>query len=204
MDIDPAKTAPKDLYQHMIACITPRPIAWVSTISPRGMANLAPFSFYSGVAACPPTIVFSPVNKRDGSKKDTIRNLEVVPEFVLNVVSEPLAGAMNDSAAEYAYEESEFAPVGVTPEPSLTVRPPRVAEAKVHLECVVHQIVHVGEGPLAANLVIGRILLIHADESVLTGGQIDPAKLDTVGRMDGINYCRTRDRFPLARPRIRG
>jgi flavin reductase (DIM6/NTAB) family NADH-FMN oxidoreductase RutF len=201
MDIDPAKTAPKDLYQYMIAAITPRPIAWVSTISPRGIPNLAPFSFYSGVAACPPTIVFSPVNKRDGSKKDTVRNLEAVPEFVLNVVSEPLAGAMNDSAAEYAYEESEFAPVGVTPEPALRVRPPRVREARVHLECVVHQIVLVGAGPLAANLVIGRILLIHADESVLTAGQIDPAKLDTIGRMDGSNYCRTRDRFPLARPR---
>jgi flavin reductase (DIM6/NTAB) family NADH-FMN oxidoreductase RutF len=130
-----------------------------------------------------------------------VRNLEAVPEFVLNVVSEPLAGAMNDSAAEYAYEESEFGPVGVTPVPAERVRPPRVGEALVHLECVVHQIVHIGEGSLASNLVIGRILLIHAADSVLSDGRIDPARLDTIGRMDGINYCRTRDRFPLARPK---
>jgi flavin reductase (DIM6/NTAB) family NADH-FMN oxidoreductase RutF len=202
MDIDPATIAPKDMYQHMIACITPRPIAWVTTISPKGVMNLAPFSFYSGVAACPPTVVFSPVNKRDGSKKDTVRNLEAVPEFVLNVVSASLAEAMNHSAAEYAYEESEFGPSGVTPAPAQRVRPARVKEALVHLECVVHQIVLVGAGPLAANLVIGRIVLIHADDSVLNAkGQIDRVKLDTLGRMDGANYCRTRDVFPLDRPK---
>jgi flavin reductase (DIM6/NTAB) family NADH-FMN oxidoreductase RutF len=203
MDIDPTKTSVRDMYQHMIACITPRPIAWVSSLSPNSVPNLAPFSFYSGVAANPPTVVFSVVNKRDGSKKDTVRNIEAVPEFVLNVVSERLAGSMNASAGEYAYEQDEFVHCGLTPAPAQCVRPPRVKEALVHIECKLHEIVHVGAGPLAANLIIGRIVLIHAEDAAVDAqGQIDPAKLDTIGRMGGQFYARTRDRFALERPRV--
>lgn len=201
MRIDPTQLHVREMYQYLIGAITPRPIAWVSTVSPKGIPNLAPFSFFNGVAANPPTVVFSPVNRRDGSKKDTVLNLEKTPEFVVNIVSDSLAVPMNDSSAEFPYETSEFEKCGVTPLASEKVKPPRVQEAKIHMECVVHQIVHVGEGPLAANLVIGKILLMHVAEEVLDEKkQIDPAKLDTIGRMGGEWYSRTRDRFALTRP----
>ncbi|MCW8133280.1 MAG: flavin reductase family protein [Planctomycetota bacterium] len=201
MRIDPTAIPVRDMYRMLIGVITPRPIAWVSTVSPRGIPNLAPFSFFNGVAANPPTVVFSPVNRRDGSKKDTILNIEQTPEFVVNVVSYDLARPMNDSSAELPYEESEFDACGLTPLPSEKVKPPRVKEAKVHMECVLHQIVNVGEGPLAANLVIGRIVLMHVDEAVLgADGLPDPFKLDTIGRMGGEGYARTRELFELPRP----
>lgn len=203
MQIDPSEVSVRRMYQLMIGAITPRPIAWVSTVSPKGVPNLAPYSFFNGVTASPPTVVFSPVNRRDGSKKDTVRNIEDNGEFVLNVVSHDLAEAMNASSAELPYDESEFDRSGLTPTPSTSVAPPCVAEAKVRFECNLHQIVHVGEGPLASNLVIGRILLMHVDDEVLDGeGLIDPRKLDTVGRMGGIGYARTTDLFELERPKV--
>lgn len=191
----------RDVYQLMIGLITPRPIAWVTTVSARGIVNLAPFSFFSGVSASPPTLAFSCVNRRDGSKKDTIRNLEVVPEFVVNLCSYDQREAVNESSAEVDYEVDELALCGLTPAPSQKVRPPCVAQAPAHLECKVHQIVQVGEGPLAAHLVIGEILLISLREDVLTEkGSVDSEKLDTIGRMGGIAYTRTRDVFELLRP----
>jgi len=201
MRIDPTAVHARDVYRVMISVITPRPIAWVSTISPRGIPNLAPFSFFNGVAANPPTVVFSPVNRRDGSKKDTVLNIEKTPEFVVNIVSFDQADPMNNSSAELPYEESEFAACKVTPIPSEKIRPPRVKESKVQMECVLHEIVRVGEGSLAANLVIGRIVLLHVDEAVLgSDGLPDPRKLDTIGRMGGEGYARTTDLFELPRP----
>ncbi|MBI3832620.1 MAG: flavin reductase family protein [Planctomycetes bacterium] len=201
MIVDPSKLPIRDTYRFMISVITPRPIAWVSTVSPRGVTNLAPFSFFNGVAANPPTVVFSPVNRRDGSKKDTVLNIEQTPEFVVNVVSFDQAAPMNACSEELPYEVSEFEKCGLTPLPSEKVKPPRVKEAKVQIECVLHQIVHIGEGPLAANLVIGRIVLMHVDESILgEDGLPDPRKLDTIGRMGGEFYSRTTELFELPRP----
>jgi flavin reductase (DIM6/NTAB) family NADH-FMN oxidoreductase RutF len=201
MDIDPEKMPLPEMYRHLISCITPRPIAWVSTLSPRGISNLAPFSFFNGVGSNPPAVMFSPVNRRDGSRKDTVINIEATREFVINVVSYALSRQMNATSADFPYEVSEFEKCGLAASPSARVRPPRVKEAAVHLECMLHQIVTVGQGPLAANVVIGHVVLIHADESVLDpAGQIDPAKLDTVGRMGGISYSRTRERFEMPRP----
>jgi flavin reductase (DIM6/NTAB) family NADH-FMN oxidoreductase RutF len=202
MVIDPESSPAQVVYRHMVACITPRPIAWVSTVSPAGITNLAPFSFFNGVGANPPAVMFSPVNRRDGSRKDTILNIEAIGEFVVNIVSDKLAPLMNGTAAELPYEISEFARCGLTATPSLKVRPPRVKEAAVHMECIVHQIVYVGRGPLSANVVIGRIVLLHADDAVLDAdGQIDPQKLDTIGRLGGALYSRTRDRFAMERPK---
>lgn len=202
MKLDPAALAARDMYRVMIGLITPRPIAWVSTISPAGVTNLAPFSFFNGVAASPPTLVFSPVNRRDGSKKDTVVNIEASGEFVVNVVSYAARELMNATSEDLPYEESEFERCGVTPLPSERVRPPRVAESPVQLECALHQIVRVGEGPLAANLIIGRILLMHlADGLIDDKGRIDPRALDTIGRMGGSGYTRTTDLFSMPRPR---
>ena len=201
MNFDPTLLPAVDIYRLMIGLITPRPIGWVSTVSPRGVPNLAPFSFFNGVGAEPPTVVFSAVNHRDGRKKDTLVNVEANGEFVVNIASFELREAVNASGADLPYEVNELEGAGLTAVPSERVRPPRVAEAKAHLECVVHQIVNVGEGPLAANLVIGRLVLVHVAGEVLDpSGRIDPRALDTIGRMGGDGYARTTDLFSLSRP----
>src|SRR5579872_6511060 len=144
MLIEPDKSTPRDVYRVMISCITPRPIAWVSTISPKGIPNLAPFSFFNGVGANPPTVMFCPVNRRDGSKKDTLINIEATREFVVNMVPFSLARQMNDTSADLPYEVNEFETAGLVAAPALKVKPPRVNEAPIFLECVLHQIVNVG------------------------------------------------------------
>jgi flavin reductase (DIM6/NTAB) family NADH-FMN oxidoreductase RutF len=203
MRLDPHDMPPRLFYQHMVASITPRPIAWVSTVSPAGVPNLAPFSFFNGVGACPPSVVFCPTNRRDGSKKDTLINVEWSRQFAVNIVSHDLGTRMNQTSAELEYEHSEFEYAGLTPIPCDRIKPPRVKEASICMECEVHAIVTVGDGPLAGHAVIGRIVLLHIDDGVLNGaGQIDPAKLDTIGRMGGALYTRTRDRFELPRPEL--
>lgn len=199
--IDPATANPVRLYHQLIRCIVPRPIAWVSTVSERGITNLAPFSFFTGVGIHPPTLCFCPMNRRDGTPKDTLRNVEAVPEFVVNVVPAALAEAMNASAADLEWERSEFEAAGIGSAPAVRVRPPLVAESPVHLECEVVQILKLGAGPLGSNLVVGKIVHIGIEPSVLDAeGLIDPGKLDLIGRMGGNEYTRTRDRFELERP----
>jgi flavin reductase (DIM6/NTAB) family NADH-FMN oxidoreductase RutF len=201
MILDFAELSTRNAYQWMTATILPRPIAWVSTISEDGRTNLAPFSFFQGVTASPPTLMFVPVNNRDGGKKDTVRNIEAVPEFVVNLVPHALAAVMNDTAALLPHGESEFSRFGVAPAPSLKVRPPRVAETPVAYECVLDRIVLIGSGPLAANVVFGRILAAHVRDDVIgPGGLPDSAKLDLVGRLGGEDYATTRDTFNLVRP----
>lgn len=201
MQLDFTATPPRDVYQWMIATILPRPIAWVSTISPAGRTNLAPFSFFQGICANPPTLMFVPVNNRQGGKKDTLRNIEAVPEFVVNLVSHQLGEQMNQSAALLPYEESEFDRFGIAPTASTKVRPPRVAAAPVAFECSLDRIVLIGEGPLAANVIFGRILTVHIrDEMLGADGKPDAGKLDLIGRMGGEDYTTTRDRFTIERP----
>lgn len=201
MLIEPEKLHIRDMYQHLIRIVTPRPIAWVSTVSDEGVHNLAPYSFFNGVTANPPSVVFSPVNRRDGSKKDTVINIEQNRQFVVNIVNRELAEVMNQTSAEYDSEVDEFEITGIAYEASSKVAPRRVKESPIQLECELIQIVPVGEGPLASNLVIGKILLAHVSDSVLdSDGQIDPQKVDSVGRMGGIAYSTTRDRFELDRP----
>jgi flavin reductase (DIM6/NTAB) family NADH-FMN oxidoreductase RutF len=201
MQLDFSELPVPEAYGWMITTITPRPIAWVSTISADGKPNLAPFSFFQGVTSNPPTLMFVPVNTRDGSKKDTVRNIEQVPEFVVNIVSYALAEKMNATSALLPYGESEFEKFGIASAPSARVRPPRVAAAPVAFECALHSIVHIGEGPLAANVIFGRILFAHVDDAILgADGKPDPAKLDTIGRLGGELYSRTTGRFALKRP----
>jgi flavin reductase (DIM6/NTAB) family NADH-FMN oxidoreductase RutF len=201
MKLDFSRLPVHEVYGWMTGTIMPRPIAWVSTISSAGRTNLAPFSFFQGITANPPTLMFVPVNTRDGTKKDTLRNLEQVPEFTVNLVSRELAEKMNATAALLPYGESEFERFGIAAEPGERVRTPRVAAAPVSFECALHSIVAIGSGPLAANVVFGRILLAHVSDAVLdAAGRPDPAKLDLVGRLGGESYVRTTDRFDLKRP----
>lgn len=201
MVVDFSTLKPRDVYGWMTSTILPRPIAWVSTVAPDGRTNLAPFSFFQGVTSHPPTLMFVPVNTRDGTKKDTVRNIEQVPEFVVNLVSFELAGKMNATAALLPYGESEFAAFGIEAAASTKVRPPRVAAAPVAFECTLHSIVPVGEGPLAANVIFGNIHLVHVgDDKLGPDGRPDPAKLDLIGRMGGETYTRTSGLFSVSRP----
>ncbi|HVZ72296.1 MAG TPA: flavin reductase family protein [Polyangia bacterium] len=200
-------------YHWMAATILPRPIAWVATENPNGTANLAPFSFFTGASASPPTCIIcvsrtnkptaeQPQVKGPSRKKDTWANIERTGEYVINVVPDALADAMNATSREVPHGTDEFELAGVTKEPSERVRPPRVAESPVALECRLHKIVEVGNAGDETAIIVGEILLwrIH-DDMLLENGRLDPAKLDLVGRMGGNWYSRTRDRFELARPK---
>lgn len=201
MLIQPDELSVRQMYSYLVGMITPRPIAWVSTISAAGVTNLAPFSFFNGVSAKPAALCFSAVNNRDGSPKDTIRNIESVGEFVVNVVPAALAAAMNQTSFEYPPDESEIDAVGIEIQPSQLVRPPRVKASPIQIECQLLQIVRVGEGAAAGNLVVGKILLAHVADMVLNpNGEIDPALVDTIGRMGASDYCWTRERFAMPRP----
>jgi flavin reductase (DIM6/NTAB) family NADH-FMN oxidoreductase RutF len=201
MEIDLAQLRPRDAYGLLISTILPRPIAWVSTVSSEGRGNLAPFSFFQGVTANPPTLLFVVANTRDGGRKDTLRNVEATGEFVVNLVPFALAEAMNATSASLPHGESEFERFGIASAPSARVRPPRVAASPVALECALDRIVTVGEGPLAGNVVFGRIVHAHVEDAVLgPDGRPDPAKLDLIGRLGGEGYVRTRERFDLRRP----
>jgi flavin reductase (DIM6/NTAB) family NADH-FMN oxidoreductase RutF len=201
MIIECSKFSPREVYPWLGTTIMPRPIAWVATVSAEGRTNLAPFSFFQCVTSNPPTLLFVPANDREGKKKDTLRNIEQGREFVVNTVPFALAEKMNATAALLPYGESEFEKFGIAAAPSVRVRPPRVALAPVAFECTLHSIVHIGEGPLAANVVFGSIQLIHIDDAVLgADGLPDPGKLDLVGRLGGELYTRTTERFALKRP----
>lgn len=200
MNIDPETLATRDRYRLMIATILPRPIAWVSTVSPEGLPNLAPFSFFTGIAANPMSLCFAPVNDRNGKKKDTLINVEATKQFVVNIVDEATAVKMNQTSAPYPYGVSEFEKAGLTPAPSVAVKPPRVAESPVSYECELIQIVRLGEGALAGNLVIGKVVRFHCDDRIYNAGAIRHQDLKTIGRMEGSWYARTTDAFELPRP----
>jgi flavin reductase (DIM6/NTAB) family NADH-FMN oxidoreductase RutF len=201
MVIDVSSSEVVRVYQALVDVVTPRPIAWVTTLDAQGRVNLAPFSFFNAFGANPPVVIFSPTLRRDGSKKDTLLNLEAVPEFVLNAAVEDLAEPMNATSKELPSGQSEVDYAGLTLHPSIKVRPPGIAESPVHLECKVHQIMYIGNGPIAANLVIGEVLLMHIDDSVLDEfGRVDPRKLRTIARLGGSYYCRSTDLFEMERP----
>lgn len=204
MLIDPAALSVEDRYKLLIGVIVPRPIAWVSTVAPDGRVNLAPFSFFNGVSSNPMAVVFCPANCTDGGEKDTLRNAKPVAEggtgeFVINVVPERLAREMVACGAQLPYGDSEFDAAGLTPEPSHTVRPPRVRGAPVALECTTDRVVRLAPGkPSGGNLVIGLVRRIHAEEGVVNERfHVDPDRLSAIGRMGGPSYTLTRQRFDL-------
>ena len=201
MQIDVASANVVDVYQLLVGVVTPRPIAWVTSVDRQGRVNLAPFSFFNAFGANPPVVVFSPTLRRNGTKKDTLLNVEATGEFVLNAAVAPLAQKVNQSSQEIPSGESEIDLTGLHTLPSSKVKPPRVAESPCHLECQVLQIIPVGNGPIAANLVVGEVVAMHIDDVVLdANGKIDPRKLRTVARLGGDYWCHTSDLFELKRP----
>ncbi|HSZ81609.1 MAG TPA: flavin reductase family protein [Polyangia bacterium] len=204
MKIDPAAISSDAAYAWMVATILPRPIAWVSTLNEDGSANLAPFSFFTGVGSEPPTCLFCVGRKTKveiGQKKDTWANVERAGEYVIHVVSDALAQAMNATSKEYPHGFDEFAAAGVTKAPSERVAPPRVLEAPVAMECRLRQLIEVGAPGDGTAVVIGEILLWHVADELLVAGRLDPGRLDAIGRMGGPTYARTRDRFDMPRPK---
>ncbi len=200
--IDCQQINAKHLYKILIGSILPRPIAWVSTRSPEGINNLAPFSFFNVFSVKPPILGFAPGFKRPDDAgvrppKDTLRNVLDTGEFVVNLVSYPLANQMNQSSGDYPEDVSEFDAVGLTPAPCRIVQAPRVAECLISMECKLYKRVELGEG----NLILGEILFIHMDENVLRhDGEIDLEVLQPIGRLGGDGYSTVKDRFDIARP----
>ena len=201
MIIDPKNQTFKENYKLMIGSILPRPIAFVSTISKNGIHNLAAYSFFNGVTSNPPSICFAPNRKgTDGSKKDTLVNIEDTGEFVVNIVTEDIVKPMNDTAPEYPPEVSEFEEVGLTPIESHIVKAPRVKESPINMECKLMQIVEVGPAePGGGFLVIGEIALFHIQNELLDNGRIDTGLLKPVGRLAGTEYTTLGKRFSLSR-----
>jgi flavin reductase (DIM6/NTAB) family NADH-FMN oxidoreductase RutF len=201
--VDPAASSIHEIEKLLVGVILPRPIAFVSTISPDGILNLAPFSFFTAVCPRPPVICFcNSIRTRDGQKKDTLRNVEATGEFVVNVVSEDFAEQMVACSGDYPPEVSEFEVSGLTPIASDLVRPPRVKESRVQMECRLLQVVTVSTEPGGGSLVMGEVLRFHLADSVIVNGAVDPDKLRPIGRMGGIQYVRTTDRFSMARPKV--
>ncbi len=201
MTIHPEGANPRDLYKLLIGLVVPRPIAWVSTLSKDGIPNLAPYSFFNAVSADPPVVAFAPSRKPDGDqRKDTLRNIEDSGEFVVNIVSEAVAEAMNASAADVPPEVDEFALAKVTPVPATLVKAPMVGEAPAQLECKLRQIIPLGDRPTSGILVLGDVICFHFAEGLVDNFRVDPDRLAAVGRMGGMSYARTRDRFDLQRP----
>jgi flavin reductase (DIM6/NTAB) family NADH-FMN oxidoreductase RutF len=199
--VDPAAADPRAIAKLLVEAVVPRPIAFVSTLSASGVLNLAPFSYFTVASANPPVICFAPIIRRDGSRKDTLLNIEATGEFVVNVVSEDFAPQMNLCSGEYPPDVDEFAISGLTPIPSELVKPPRVKESHVSMECRLLQIVHVSAKPGGGSLVLGEVVRFHVDDTVVSHDSIDPGRLCPIGRMGGPTYVRTTDRFEMERPK---
>lgn len=192
LTIETDKLPIQKLQQYLQAAIAPRPICFASTIDKEGHVNLSPFSFFNIFSMNPPVCVFSPSRRvRDNTTKHTLENLKEVPECVINIVNYDMVQQMSLSSCEYAKNTNEFIKAGFTQLPSTLVRPPRVAESPIQLECTISDIISLGEQAGAGNLVIAHIKVIHIGEQVLNAqNKIDSAKLDLVARLGEDWYAR--------------
>ncbi len=201
MKINPAEVDRRGTHELIMSAVVPRPIAFVSTIGEDGILNLAPFSAYTSLCLNPALLCFSISRRRDGQDKDTLLNIKYSKDFVINVVNEDLAEAMNQTSTDYPAEVDEFQQVGLTPGKSDIIKAPLVAESPVSMECKLHQILEFGEPPGGAQVVIGEVVLIHVRDELWTGSFIDPEKLKAVSRIGGLDgYCRSTDIFKMTRP----
>ena len=200
MEFDFAALSATDRYKLLVSTVVPRPIAWVVTLDGRGRPNAAPFSFFNAVSQDPPVLAIGIGGRRPGDIKDTGNNIRETGEFVVNLVAAANAEAMNVTAIEFGPEVNELAEAGLTPVPSVKVKPPRIAESPVAMECERLMTIDLGN---ERAVVLGRILLMHVrDDAVLDAQKcyIDTPRLDLIGRMHGRGwYARTRDRFELPR-----
>ena len=192
LEINPKDLSTKDLHGYLLSSVGPRPIALVSTIDNEGRPNLSPFSFFNVFSANPPIAIFSPARRvRNNTTKHTLQNAASTKEVVINVVSYPIVEQTSLSSTEYKEGVNEFIKSGLTPVESIQVKPYRVKESPVQMECIVKNIISLGEEGGAGNLVVCEIVKMHVSENILNEHhQIDPNKIDLVGRMGGNWYCR--------------
>jgi flavin reductase (DIM6/NTAB) family NADH-FMN oxidoreductase RutF len=186
-------------YAMLASLITPRPIAWVTTLSADGKLNAAPFSFFNALGGNPPIIGFCPGDREGGEPKDTARNIRETHEFVVNLVDEAVAEAMNKTAASLPYGTSELQAAGLTTCPSSSIKPPRIAESPASLECGEWGTLQIGGN----RLIIGLVKRVHVRDELIDAQKlrIRSERLHIIGRMASPNwYCRTRDRFEMVRP----
>jgi len=200
MQIDLKLVPTRERYAWMTATILPRPIAFVSTVSPGGVVNLAPFSYFNGVSSTPPVLSIAVGPKRGGVQKDTIRNVEATGELVVNIVPRRIAEAMVKTAGEYGPEVSGFAAPGLHLLPSQIVRPPRVGECPIAFECRCIQVVKVGPPELTTSLILAEVVLLHVDDAALTDGRVDARKIDPVARLGGTEYATLGEVWEIVRP----
>jgi flavin reductase (DIM6/NTAB) family NADH-FMN oxidoreductase RutF len=200
MKIDPQSLNQKDRYKLLIGTIIPRPIAWVSTMDEDGNLNLAPYSFFTIGATEPLTLIFCPQLRTDSlEKKDTLRNIEMNREFVINLTDENTAEAMNRTATVLPWGQSEFEWAGVTPEVSDTISVPRVREAPAAFECILEQIVTIGDSPGGGAAVFGEVKKIHLRDDIYQDGYVLIEQLKPIGRLAGTGYTRVTDLFDMRR-----
>ncbi len=201
MQIDPNTTSQKNIYKILTGTVIPRPIGWISSISEDGKLNLAPFSFFNAVGEDPPHIMFSTV-RTNNTNKDTLNNVLATKQFVVNLATEELTEAMNDTSAPLPPGENEFEYAKLTPVPSMLVKPPRVKESPVNFECeLVHHYSLEGHKNGGATIMIGRIVMFHIDDAIL----IDDYKINMdaykpVARLAGSNYAGLGEIFSIKRP----
>lgn len=205
LTLDPKELKTAQVHQYLLHAIAPRPIAFASTIDAEGNVNVSPFSFFNVFSANPPVVIFSPARSgRTGQTKNTLDNVRVVPEVVINIVNYDLVQQVSLASTEYPKGVNEFVKAGLTEEPSLKVRPPRVKESPVQLECIVNDIIELGTQGGAGNLVIAEVVMIHVSENILDPEtkMIDQHKIDVVGRLGGDWYSRNSGAslFKVAKP----
>jgi flavin reductase (DIM6/NTAB) family NADH-FMN oxidoreductase RutF len=195
MIVDPNTLSASAVYRFMISVVVPRPIAFVSTLSPNGRFNVAPFSYFNAITNLPPLLGIS-INLRRGSPKDTLNNIRGTGDFVINTVTEAMGERMVQTSGDWPADVDEFQLTGLTPIASDLVRSPRVAESPISLECRLYREVELGD----ATFVVGEVVRAHVVESVLTEGRVDVAKLKPLGRLGGDGYAPVRDVLHMARP----
>lgn len=194
ISIEPHELSTGKLHGYLLGAVAPRPICFASTVDNEGNINLSPFSFFNVFSAKPPILVFSPARRgRDNTIKHTYENVLEVPEVVINIVSFDMVQQVSLSSTEYAKGVNEFTKAGFTELSSDIVKPPRVAEAPVQLECRVNEVITLGKEGGAGNLVICEVIKLHIKEEILDdNGAIDPFKIDTVSRLGGNWYSRAK------------
>lgn len=199
MEFDLAGAHADHAYTILASLVTPRPIAWVTSQGAEGVVNAAPFSFFNVLGDDPPIVGFCPGDRADGTPKDTARNIRLNHQFVVNLVDEALAEAMNRTAAALPYGVSELAGAGLTTLPSSVVQPPRIAEAPASLECEEWGTLQIGGN----RLIIGLVKRVHLRDEYFDAatGRVRGERLQLIGRMASpFWYCRTRDQFEMRRP----
>jgi len=202
MFLDLTENTNQNVYSYLVGGISPRPIAWISTLNSEGSANIAPYSFFT-VASCKPAVLsVTQVNPSDKTNKDTLSNLMATKECVVNIVSQELVEKMNQSCANYPSDISEFDAANIAQAPSKLVNAPSVADSKVRFECKLREVISISNEPGGGKMMLLDVVGICINDSVMSNGYIDPKLLNAVGKMGGDYFTTTKDKFVLKRPQL--